>query len=235
MPFHISTWEILGRLILTVLLTGIIGYDREQKNHPAGMRTYILVGVGACIIALIQKDIGFNALNIAHKYPQYSGVIRADDARLIAQVVSGVGFIGAGTIIIQRRNVLGLTSAATIWAVSGLGLAVGMGNYEIAIAGTTVIFVVLTLLKRMVHVGHVKKILIKYRHRITTKEFIQDYFDKKKIKIDDVDFNVTQNDSDDQIYTNIYQIDLPRDLSYAQVIEDISMNKNVLQIKTVNV
>ena len=133
MNIHLSIYAVVLRLCLAVLCAGIIGYNRQQRNHSAGIRTHILVCVGACIIALIQKEIGYNALYIADKYPNFSGVIRADDARLIAQVVSGVGFLGAGTILVHHQEVHGLTTAASLWTVAGLGLAAGMGNYDLSL------------------------------------------------------------------------------------------------------
>ncbi|MDB6561769.1 MgtC/SapB family protein, partial [Bifidobacterium longum] len=90
--------EIILRLGIAMLFGGAIGFERQYKNRPAGMRTHILVCMGACIIALIQVEIASGALRDALAYPQLAGTIRSDEARLIAQVVSGVGFLGAGTI-----------------------------------------------------------------------------------------------------------------------------------------
>ncbi|WP_461226715.1 MgtC/SapB family protein [Lacticaseibacillus suihuaensis] len=233
MHYELSLLEIIGRLLLAVVVSGVIGYDREHKNRPAGLRTHVLVCVGACIIALVQKEIGFNALNTALAHPRLSGVLRADDARLIAQVVSGIGFLGAGTIIVQHRTVRGLTTAASLWAVAGLGLAIGMGNYEIAIASAVVVISVLMFMKKIVHVNTMKKIEIQYRHKLETKEFIQNYFEAHGITVSDVNFRVTQTD-DAQIYTNIYEIEIPRNMNYADIIEDISLNKNIMRIQTVS-
>ncbi|WP_262316854.1 MgtC/SapB family protein [Lacticaseibacillus parakribbianus] len=233
MTYELSLMEIIGRLLLAVVVSGVIGYDREHKNRPAGLRTHVLVCVGACIIALVQKEIGFNALNTALAHPRLSGVLRADDARLIAQVVSGIGFLGAGTIIVQHRTVRGLTTAASLWAVAGLGLAIGMGNYEIAIASAVVVISVLMFMKKIVHVNTMKKIEIQYRHKLETKEFIQNYFEAHGITVSDVNFRVTQTD-DAQIYTNIYEIEIPRNMNYADIIEDISLNKNIMRIQTVS-
>ncbi|WP_225049313.1 MgtC/SapB family protein [Lacticaseibacillus kribbianus] len=233
MHYELSLLEIIGRLLLAVVVAGVIGWDREHKNRPAGLRTHVLVCVGACIIALVQKEIGFNALNTALAHPSLSGVLRADDARLIAQVVSGIGFLGAGTIIVQHRTVRGLTTAASLWAVAGLGLAIGMGNYEIAIASAIVVISVLMFMKKIVHVNTMKKIEIQYRHKLETKEFIQNYFEAHGISVSDVNFRVTQTD-DAQIYTNIYEIEIPRNMNYADIIEDISLNKNIMRIQTVS-
>ena len=235
MNLHLSNLEIIVRLLLSVFCSGLIGFNREQKNHSAGIRTHILVCVGACIVAMIQKEIGFNSLMMAAKYPRFSGVIRADEARLIAQVVSGVGFLGAGTILVHHQVVRGLTTAASLWTVAGLGLAIGMGNYNIAIAGTIVIFLVLGVLKRVLHITPVKKIMIQYRHRKETKEFIQNYFDEHNITVRDVNFNVDQSDADNHIYTNVYDIELPSKINYADIIEDISMNETIMSIRLIRV
>ncbi|QEU47650.1 MgtC/SapB family protein [Schleiferilactobacillus harbinensis] len=234
MLFRLTIDEVILRLFLAVAVSGLIGYDREHKNRPAGLRTHILVCVGACIIAMVQKEIGFNALNIARAYPKMAGVVRADDARLIAQVVSGIGFLGAGTIIVQHRAVRGLTTAASLWAMACLGLAVGMGNYVVAIAGTLVVFGVLAFLQKIIRVHAYKRIEIQYKHKLETKEFIQNYFDAHHITVTDVNFNVTQTE-DVAIYTNIYEIEIPKELNYAGIIEEISMNKNIMHIQTVSV
>ncbi|WP_179394816.1 MgtC/SapB family protein [Lacticaseibacillus absianus] len=231
--FALTLRQIIVRLVLAVLMAGVIGYDREHKNRPAGIKTHVLVCVGACIIALIQKEIGFDALNIALTYPKLAGVVRADDARLIAQVVSGIGFLGAGTIIVQHRTIRGLTTAASLWAVAGIGLAVGMGDYMIAVVSAIVVMLVLVFLKKMIRVNPMKKIEIQYRHKLETKEFIQAYFDAHHIAVIDVNFRVTQTGAA-PIYVNIYEIEIPRTTNYADVIEDISMNQNIMKIQTVS-
>ncbi|MFD1430408.1 MgtC/SapB family protein [Lacticaseibacillus mingshuiensis] len=232
--YHLTLIDIVGRLLLAIVVSGIIGYDREHKNRPAGIKTHMLVCVGACILALVQKEIGYNALNMAISHPNLSGVLRADDARLIAQVVSGIGFLGAGTIMVEHRTVRGLTTAASLWAVAGLGIAIGMGNYAIALAAAIVVIGVLTLLQRVIHVNPMKRLEIQYHHKLETKQFIQDYFEAHHITVNDVNFKVTQND-DLQVYTNIYEIELPKNISYADVIEDISLNKNIMRIQTISI
>ncbi len=109
----LSVPEIILRLGIALIFGGAIGFERQYKNRPAGMRTHILVCMGACIIALIQVEIASKALRDALEYPELVGTIRSDEARLIAQVVSGVGFLGAGTIIVTKQSVTGLTTAAS--------------------------------------------------------------------------------------------------------------------------
>ena len=125
------------RIFTAVLVGGIIGFEREMKNRAAGLRTYILVCLGACIIMLTNQFIY-----------QVSGT--GDPVRLGAQVVSGIGFLGAGTIMVTKRNqIKGLTTAAGLWATAGLGLAIGIGFYEAALSGALAILIVIALMQKM--------------------------------------------------------------------------------------
>ncbi|MBM7689350.1 magnesium transporter MgtC [Enterococcus ureilyticus] len=226
--------EIIIRLCLAMLIGGVIGFERQYKNRPAGMRTHILVCMGATIIALIQVEIAASALQDAINHPELTGVIRSDQARLIAQVVSGIGFLGAGTIIVTKQSVTGLTTAASLWAVAGLGIAIGMGYYAIAITSFIGVFIALTVVRKVIHVPTTKKLEIRYIHKQETKEFINQYFEEHKIEIEDVNFNVVLVE-DVQIYTNIYTIDLPKGMTYAEVIEDLSIYKNITKLRLVSI
>ena len=125
------------RIFAAVIVGGILGLERGMKNRPAGLRTYMLVCVGPCVIMLTNQYI-------------YQVFGAGDPVRMGAQVVSGIGFLGAGTIIVTRRNqIKGLTTAAGLWSAAGVGLALGVGFYEAAIVGTVAVFAVITLLQRM--------------------------------------------------------------------------------------
>ena len=132
------TFEIMLRLLLAGLLGGVIGYERENTNRPAGFRTHILVCVGSALV-MVTSEFIFN---------KYSGSTNIDPARLGAQVISGIGFLGAGTIIRDGFNVRGLTTAASLWAVSCVGIAAGIGFYSGAAAATVLIFLTLITLKK---------------------------------------------------------------------------------------
>jgi len=231
---ELSILTVVTRLLLAVIFSGIIGLDRAYKHRPAGLRTHILVCLGACIIAMIQKNIGFNALEMARQYPQYKGVLRADDARLIAQVVSGIGFLGAGTIIVEHHSIRGLTTAASLWVVACLGIAVGMGDYIIAIVGFLVVYAVLGFLKKIIRISPVRKLKIEYKHKVDTKKFIDDYFKKNDITVQGVRFSVTNLNSE-KIYTNVYSIDFGKSLDYVDIVEGLSMNENITKVETINV
>lgn len=120
------------------------------------MKTHILVSMGATFIALIQIDV------MSFVAASSESSIRVDAVRLIAQVVSGIGFLGAGTILTTKRNIVGLTTAASIWGVSAIGLALGMGFYEISIIGSLLILAVLVGFKRIFVVHGPQQLLIKF-------------------------------------------------------------------------
>ncbi len=123
------------RVVIAVILGGLIGFERGMKNRAAGMRTYMTVCLGACLVMLTNQFI----------FQVYG---TGDPVRMGAQVVSGIGFLGAGTIVVTRRSqIKGLTTAAGLWASAGVGLALGIGFYEAAVAGTLAIFFVMTVLQ----------------------------------------------------------------------------------------
>lgn len=132
------TVEVILRLLLSVGLGGVIGYERENTNRPAGFRTHILVCVGAALVMVTSEFI----------FKKYTGLTNIDPTRLGAQVISGIGFLGAGTIIRDGFNVRGLTTAASLWAVSCVGIAAGAGFYIGAVVATVFIFLTLITLKK---------------------------------------------------------------------------------------
>ena len=126
--------ELLGELALAVVLGGLIGFEREWKNKPAGLRTNILI----CMAAVLFAEIS-----------QRAAMSGGDPGRIAAQILTGVGFLGAGTILHSKGGVTGLTSAATIWMVTAIGVTLGWGAYVDAIAATALVLVVLTGLQRL--------------------------------------------------------------------------------------
>lgn len=130
---------IITRLVVALILSGLIGFERELNNHFAGFRTHILVGVGACSMMILSL-FGFTSFIEAYDN------IRFDPARIPSYVISGIGFLGAGTIMVYGGTIRGLTTAATIWAVAGVGLVVGAGMYSLAVIATIIIFISLSFL-----------------------------------------------------------------------------------------
>ncbi len=138
----IETGTIIIRLFLSLLLTGIVGWEREKYDKPAGFRTHILVGVGSTVIMIVSFTMG-----VMYEH------IEPDPGRIAAQVVSGIGFLGAGTIIREGFSVKGLTTAASLWAAAAIGLTVGLGMYDMAIIATIIVFFTLFVLNRIEMIG----------------------------------------------------------------------------------
>lgn len=226
--------EIVGRLVLALAIGGVVGYERERKNRPAGMRTHMLVCLSACIIALIQQSISLQAVSLVRQYKELVGVVKFDQARLIAPAVSGIGFLGAGTIIMAKQRVFGLTTAASLWASTALGIGIGMGYYRVAILGFLAIMLSLTIVKKVIQVPKLRNLEIEYIHRLETKVYIANYFEKQGIAVEDVTFELRIEDGL-KLYRNTYTIDLPKALTYADVIEELSMYPNIQQIRLVTV
>ncbi|MEM2918564.1 MAG: MgtC/SapB family protein [Candidatus Altiarchaeota archaeon] len=123
----ISDINIILRLIVATILSAVIGFEREKMKKPAGLRTYMLVCLGSCLITIVSMSFG------------------EDPARIASNIITGVGFLGAGVIIAQGANVIGVTTAASLWAVSAVGLCVGIGEYLLAIITTLLIYIILKL------------------------------------------------------------------------------------------
>lgn len=129
--FWFDQLEMVGRLLLAAICGFIIGFERKNRNKEAGVRTHLIVALASCLMMEISK-YGFGDIG------------KADGARLAAQVVSGIGFLGAGMIFVHKNSIKGLTTAAGVWATSGIGMAVGAGMYIIGVL-TTLIMVVLQI------------------------------------------------------------------------------------------
>lgn len=133
-----ENWVVFHRLVVTALLAGWIGYERERHGRAAGLRTHILVALGSCLVMLTALDL----------METLAGRVVVDPTRMAAQVISGIGFLGAGTILRFQTSVRGLTTAASVWVAAGIGLAVGSGFVIGAALTTLLVLLVLVVLSR---------------------------------------------------------------------------------------
>lgn len=131
--------DLVIRLFTSCVLGGIVGYERQSRNKAAGLRTHILVCLGSCLVMLLSID----------EYSSVQGLTNADPSRLAAQVVSGIGFLGAGTIMKEGLTIRGLTTAASLWVVAGIGLAVGSNCFLGAFVSTGFVFLTLSILSKI--------------------------------------------------------------------------------------
>lgn len=141
-----NIYSMMLRVVLAMLMGGIVGFEREKKGRGAGFRTYMLVALGAALTVMLSQYLDY-MLNHAWLETSLQIGIKTDVSRFGAQVINGVGFLGAGTIIVTgRQEVKGLTTAAGLWASACMGLAVGAGFYECVVVGMALILLSMTLL-----------------------------------------------------------------------------------------
>jgi len=183
-----TTMVILTRIMLAIVIGGFIGYEREMRNRPAGFITHTLVCVGAAIVSLMQLQMVQDTIAIINENPLMANALKADIGRIVAQVITGVGFLGAGTIIIDKGSVKGLTTATTLWVVACLGLAIGLGYYEISIISGIVIIFIIVFLKRVEVIANNRKNLrsVEISYYARDPDFIENtvkFFKKNKIQV----------------------------------------------------
>ncbi|MFD2630588.1 MgtC/SapB family protein [Oceanobacillus kapialis] len=213
---------VMTRILFALILSGLIGFEREIKNHSAGFRTHILVGVGSCLMMLLSL-YGFEAFMASHNNLQF------DPSRIPSYVISGIGFLGAGTIIVYGGTIRGLTTAASIWTVAGIGLVVGAGMYAVAF------FTTLLILLSLIFLNNFEK-LFRKESTITLIQIVA----LPNIKIKDVvsvfeKFNLTIQNVEiiqaEHNMRNIYiKVEKDAELNRIQFFEEISRIDNVKNI-----
>lgn len=220
--------ELTIRILLAILLGGMVGYEREVKGQSAGFRTHILVCVGATMIALIQIRATNQILTMAAGTPDYLQILSMDNTRLTAQIISGIGFLGAGTIIVTKRSISGLTTAASIWTTANIGIALGMGFYDIALIGAFIIIATLTFIKRKLNITVGEHLVVRYVDEEVQKK-IGSYFEEQAITYFSAEFRM-ENDlaTQDTTYTEHYTLNIPSGSFISQIIQDIGRIESVI-------
>ncbi len=173
---EVSTWQIGMRLMFAIILGSTVGFERAMRDKPAGFRTNILICVGSCVFAIASQTlIGDDT----------------DRTRIAAQIVSGVGFLGAGAIIRDSRGIVGLTTAATIWVMAAIGMSVGFGQYALAILGTAGVLVVLLGIPALGGILGEHRELEEYR---IVAQKSQDQIDRVELMFQDATLKITLKD-----------------------------------------
>ncbi len=220
-----SIYEIIFKLALACILGGLIGLERESLNRPAGLRTYTLVCVGSTLAMIVSLDI----------YLQYFQTANADPGRIAAQVVSGIGFLGAGTIMREGPTVRGLTTAAGLWVVACIGLAIGAGLYLPAIATTALILFVLIYFIRIEHkfsgMRQYKGIIMTIVDHPGQIGVVGSILGKMNVLIKDIQMNRVGNEEELELEL---LLELPAGLSINQVIAELEKSKGFKNIDRLN-
>ena len=220
------------RLLLAVVFGGIVGYTRERYNKPAGFRTHILVCFGAAIISMVQDQLRLNIMELARANVEIASVVKTDLGRLGAQVVSGIGFLGAGSIMKEKgETVGGMTTAAGIWATGCAGLGIGWGFYNLAIPAIVFMLVIIVIFKKFEPKIVKKTRLLKFEVKFMenqnyAKGLLATYevFNQKLIKITQIDKNEAEN-------TAIFTVNMDEKIDISDVIVSLSAIKAVEVVK----
>ena len=227
------TVEVVSlRLLLAVVFGGIVGYTREKDNKPAGFRTHILVCFGAAVISMVQDQLRLNILELASVNLKLSGVIKTDLGRLGSQVVSGIGFLGAGSIMKEKgETVGGMTTAAGIWATGCAGLGIGWGFYNLAIPAIVFMLVIIVIFKKFEPKIVKKTKLLKFEVKFLedknyAKGLLATYevFNQKLIKITQIDKNQAEN-------TAIFTVNMDEKIDISDIIVSLSAIRAVEIVK----
>lgn len=224
--------QIFTRIFVAIIIGGMIGYERGCNNRPAGFRTHILVCLGAAIVSLIQEQLRVNIIKLVIDNPSLSQNFRSDLGRLGAQVISGIGFLGAGTIMKERGTIEGLTTAASLWATGCIGLGIGWGFYTLSITSGIAVIVVLVTFKKLevsvIDKKHIVKLEIFFTDENTyTQNILTIYellkYSNVKSKIKDIKKNQEENKAR-------YVLIIPKQLKPMDLISEISKLPCVKQI-----
>lgn len=228
--FIIDDIEILMRIMTSLVAGGIIGFERERKGKPAGFVTNVLVCVGAASIAVIQSLIVRDTL--LYDYP-----IKSDPGRLIAQVVSGVGFLGAGAILHEKGSVKGITTAATIWVVAAIGIAFGMGYYLLGVIVTVTVYFSIMILKKIEFYflnNRVRRnFYIEYCNPSTFEEKLELFLLSKAVRIRKLHRLEEFERDESSVRRSAVEFIIPRYMDIDDLSKEISLLEEVTKFKRV--
>ncbi len=224
MDYQLFTDTIL-RTLLSMFIGGLIGWERENTHRPAGLRTHMLVSVGACVVMQL------GAYNSTHIAAQFN----IDPSRLGAQVISGIGFLGAGTIIKEGTTIKGLTTAASLWVVACLGLTIGAGAYILAIVGSLSVLITLTVFEHassFIPFGKYRRfsIHIKCKELTETLQFLNEISLKYHAKIRDLELISVMGDIR-EISFHLSTKRLNKSLDSTTLFSDMNQNEKIISIK----
>lgn len=214
--------DIILKLVLSCILGGIIGYERESVNRPAGFRTHILVCIGATLVMILN-------IYLVRTYSEY---VNLDPGRFGAAVISGIGFLGAGTIIRQGPNVTGLTTAASLWACACIGLAIGAGVYELAIIAAVLVIIILATFARFENKITPKKLKGNLYLEINSKPgqigLIGNLLGKNNVKIRDIEIN-NIDDNKSEIYLQLFY---PKKVNIDDLIDEFYNLEGINKVRS---
>ncbi len=216
------TWETaLIRFLISFFLGMLVGLERETHNQPAGLRTHILISIGATMVMLI-------SIFIPQTFTEFQN---GDPGRIAAQVVSGIGFLGAGAILKFGANVRGLTTAASIWAMAAVGLAVGAGMYTVSLIGVAVILFALTAMnlfeKWIFKERTLRKIELIVKKKHSSLDVFRAILKKFDVRINSTGFDRNINEATDKI---TFLVGVTRNLDVQQLADALEQESGIVSV-----
>ena len=232
---ELNLGSMMLRILLAMAMGGVIGFDREQKHRPAGFRTYMLVAVGAAATSILSQYLD-TMLNTFWKDAYDIVGRRTDVVRLGARVISGIGFIGTGTILVtERKEVKGQTTACCLWASACMGLACGAGFYECVIIGFILIIIIMKILplieREVLAYGRNMNIFIE----MDTVENLSEIVNRMKaagVMLYDVELGKNEPDHDATL-TCLFSVRLPKRIHHTELLAQISTLDGVAAIEEI--
>ena len=214
--FDLQHLEYICRILLAGICGMIIGIERKNRSKEAGTRTHFIVACGAALIMVVSKYAFFDVINDV----SYNGLeVRLDPSRVASTIASGIGFLGAGMIFIHKNSITGLTTAAGIWATSGVGMAIGAGMYSVGIVSTIIIILAQIILHSKLSRSKqlkTKNIIIGNVVSPGYQEYIVDAFRDLNVKVVDVNIEKIENAKN---YT--FTIEYSNELREETIVENI--------------
>lgn len=222
---------IIIRMLIITIFSGLIGFERERRNSHASVKTIMVVGLAACLIAILQQYIVIEVMSLHKDYATVATSISNDPSRLIGQVVTGIGFLGGGTIIVTKRNISGLTTAAAIWITSAVGLTVGMGFYKLSLTAIVFYFIIVGYTKYLYYHHYKGKIQVVYKGGKKTLETILDEFEKHNYTTIHQSYSIDAQN----IYTSIIEIKGRKLLTLHEMSQTMMNYPEILSIEEDNI
>uniref|UniRef100_A0A6A7GAK3 MgtC/SapB/SrpB/YhiD N-terminal domain-containing protein n=1 Tax=Hirondellea gigas TaxID=1518452 RepID=A0A6A7GAK3_9CRUS len=229
--YGVSLYDSMIRVFIACVVGGLFGLERKNKGKPAGIKTNMIACAGAAIVSIIQ-------LMISNKTEMLGSNIRVDPTRLTAQVISGLGFLGAGVIMRGGHKVSGLTTAATLWLVAVLGIGIGYGFHYFIVLASSMILVLSYFIKKLetnfIEKRKIKKIIVEYKQSSNLENIIKEIVEEKDIRIF-VDKKISEVDHGEYIVIKkIMYFSIPKDVSSKYFFNIIKKIKEVIEITRIN-
>lgn len=209
------------RIVVASVCGLLIGLERKNRSKEAGMRTHCIVACGAALMMIVSKYAFFDLISEG----MYNGaVVKLDPSRIASSITSGIGFLGAGMIFVHKKTITGLTTAAGIWATSGVGMAIGAGLYVVGIATTIIIIIVQVILHIRIswhRTGNVKKLIITDVDVKDFQAYIYALMEEKKVRINNV---ALEKDVETGLKDYTFTLELPPEINEDNIIELVDYN-----------